>query len=364
MLIAVLAFRESSPSSPVSPAQDTVEVPLAPTISAVVNTEAEKKEDPPIRRSRGMTLAQILPMLISSVPVRASVSIPHTDTPAVRRHSLFVPSRTRATITDPSSIPTDALVQFQRARANTIALPFPTTRRSSASSDRLRQSSRLQPRAPIAFAEETSDEEEQSASIAPAAQPLTLRLPTLLEQVDIVEETHREKHWFLRGRFLLFCFSNFALCLVMGVPYVILPTYISETFVNQDYLASWTLSNVGIASALGQILLGYLHDRKVFAAWIMYTMAVIVSGASLIVLALFPSKVVVLTCAFMFGLAVSANYALQMLIVIDTISMKNMSTGFGILQFCQGVSTLIGIPLQGRRTHESNARKAQCRSSL
>jgi MFS family permease len=133
----------------------------------------------------------------------------------------------------------------------------------------------------------------------------------------------------------------------MGVPYVIIPTYISETFLNQNYLASWTLSNVGIASALGQILLGYLHDRKIFSAWIMYTFAVIISGASLVILALFRYKLTVLICAFLYGLAISANYALQVLIVIDALSMDNMANAFGILQFCQGVSTLIGIPIQG-----------------
>ena len=133
----------------------------------------------------------------------------------------------------------------------------------------------------------------------------------------------------------------------MGVPYVILPAYISETFSNQGYLASWTLSNVGIASALGQILLGYLHDQKRLPAWLMYTFSVIVSGASLIILALFRYKLIILICAFMFGFAISANYALQVLIVIDALSMDNMSEAFGILQFCQGVSTLIGIPFQG-----------------
>ena len=50
----------------------------------------------------------------------------------------------------------------------------------------------------------------------------------------------------------------------------------------------------------------------------------------------------------MYGLAISANYALQVLIVIDAISMEKMTDGFGILQFCQGVSTLIGIPIQGK----------------
>jgi MFS family permease len=192
------------------------------------------------------------------------------------------------------------------------------------------------PLAPIAATEDNSEEEEEGEkSLSPQ------------EQIEILEESLPEQHWLLNGRFLLFCFSNFALCLVMGVPYVIIPRYISETFDHQGFLASWTLSNVGIASAIGQILLGYLHDRKIFSAWLMYTFAVIISGVSLVILALFRYKTIVLICAFLYGLAISANYALQLLIIIDALSMDKMTNAFGIFQFCQGVSTLIGIPIQG-----------------
>jgi predicted MFS family arabinose efflux permease len=233
------------------------------------------------------------------------------------------------------------MTNFQRTRANTIAVPLQTMRKLDRSLERIRQPFHSPPLAPISPTEENSfEEEEEKSSSSPSLSPQ--------EQIQTLEASPVEKHWLLNSRFLLFCFSNFALCLVMGVPYVIFPTYISETFLDQNYLASWTLSNVGIASALGQILLGYLHDRKIFSAWLMYTLAVIISGVSLVILALFRYKLIVLICAFLFGFAISANYALQVLIVIDAVSMDNMANAFGILQFCQGVSTLIGIPIQGR----------------
>jgi predicted MFS family arabinose efflux permease len=232
------------------------------------------------------------------------------------------------------------MTNFQRSRAMTIAVPLPTMRKLDGSLERIRQPFRSSALAPIALTEENSDEENKSSSssLPPPPPPDPMNLP---------KESLNEIHWLFNRRFLLFCFSNFALCLVMGVPYVIIPTYISETFLDQPYLASWTLSNVGIASALGQILLGYLHDRKIFSAWLMYTFAVTLSGVSLVIIALFRYKLIVLICAFMYGLAISANYVLQVLIVIDALSMDNMANAFGILQFCQGVSTLIGIPVQG-----------------
>jgi len=344
MLISVLAFRK--PTSSVTPPlpSPTIEMTENPTVSSLtvpINEESPREEEasiehPHSRRSRGMTIAQVLPLFISSVPVRAGVTIPSIEPSSARRHSLNLRTRNRTISTDPSSLHAVTTTNFQRARANTIAVPLQTMQKLNRSLERIRQPFHSPPLAPIVATEETSEEEEKLSSLPPSQ-----------EQIEIVEESLDDKHWLLNSRFLLFCFSNFTLCLVMGVPYVIIPTYISETFLNQGYLASWTLSNVGIASAVGQILLGYLHDRKIFSAWLMYTFAVTISGVSLVIIALFRYKLIVLICAFMYGLAISANYVLQVLIVIDALSMDNMANAFGILQFCQGVSTLIGIPLQG-----------------
>ncbi|UJR38029.1 hypothetical protein I4U23_030711 [Adineta vaga] len=355
MLISVLAFRKPATSdqpSPSIPITDLSENIIDTPITIAVEDVQQREEEPIVehsssRRSRGMTIAQVLPLFTSSVPVRAGITMPSVDLSTSRRYSLGNRVRNCTISTEPSSrqATTISSRDFQRTRAKTIAVPPSTMKKFGGSFERIRQPISVRPLAPIASGEDSNDEEKHSSSASLSSLSASLSPP--LEQMELFEEPLNEKHWLLNSRFLLFCFSNFTLCLVMGVPYVILPTYISETFQNQGYLASWTLSNVGIASAVGQILLGYLHDRKIFSAWIMYTFAVIISGGSLIVLSLFRYKIVILICAFMYGLAISANYALQILILIDALSIDNMADAFGILQFCQGVSTLIGIPIQG-----------------
>jgi hypothetical protein len=339
MLISVFAFRQPTPTSspPPLPITDVIENPAVPKVNEERPQEEEASlEHPNFRRSRGMTIAQVLPLFISSVPVHPGVTIPSVEPSTTRRYSLSHRKRNCTISTDPSSTHLITTQSFQRTRANTIAVPLQTMRKLDRSLERILQPFYSPPLAPIAATEDNSEEEEEEEkSLSPQ------------EQIEILEESLPEQHWLLNGRFLLFCFSNFALCLVMGVPYVIIPRYISETFDHQGFLASWTLSNVGIASAIGQILLGYLHDRKIFSAWLMYTFAVIISGVSLVILALFRYKTIVLICAFLYGLAISANYALQLLIIIDALSMDKMTNAFGIFQFCQGVSTLIGIPIQG-----------------
>ncbi|CAF3493525.1 unnamed protein product [Adineta steineri] len=353
MLISVFAFRQPTTSARSSlPTIEINEISTNPLTTITVNNDFSREDEPSIapsqpRRSRGMTIAQVLPLFISSVPIRAGITIPSIESMTVSPHLSNTRPRNFTVCTEPLSNRTTTITDFQRTRAKTIAVPLPTVRKFDGSLERIYPSTRPLPLAPIASSEENIDEEKKSLS--PSSSLLSFSVPPVpLEQIDDqLEKSSNEKHWLLNSRFLLFCLSNFTLCLVMGVPYVIIPRYISETFRNEKYLGSWILSNVGIASAVGQILLGYLHDRKIFPAWIMYTLAVIISGISLIILPLFHYKSIILLCGFMYGLAISANYALQMLIIIDAVSIDNMSNAFGILQFCQGISTLIGIPLQG-----------------
>lgn len=350
MLISVVAFRQSPSCSTPILTLPPVETELSefsaiPAVTVTISEERSREEEKSMehsnsRRIRSSTIAQVLPHFISSVPVRTSINLQSLNSPNVRRHSLNLRPRFCTLSTERPMNKNIVIKNWKRTRSNTIAVPVQRGQQIDRSSERIQIPLRPYQLAPIASVDENSDEERMSSSSSSS-----LQTP---EQIGIIEQAPTVKHWLLNRRFILFCLSNFALCLVMGVPYVIIPRYIFETFLDQGYLASWTLSNVGIASALGQILLGYLHDRKVFSAWLMYTFAVIVSGASLVILALFQYRLVVLICAFMYGLAISANYALQVLIVIDALSIDNMANAFGVLQFCQGVSTLIGIPLQGR----------------
>ncbi|CAF3355714.1 unnamed protein product [Rotaria socialis] len=358
MLISVVAFRK--PASILPPeSRELIEFSNIPSVTPIVNEEHPRDEETPTehtqsRRSRGATFAQVLPLLIASVPVHTRVTIPSIEPHTSRRHSFYLRTHSPTITGDSLSVLVVPKKRVPRTRANTIAVPLQTKRQLDGSFEQIRQPLCPFSLAPIAAADENSEGDEKPSSplfcsspdppLPPRIQPSE---PLPPEQIEIVDESLKERHWLINSRFLLFCLSNFTLCLVMGVPYVIFPTYISETFLDHGYFSSWTLSNVGVASALGQILLGYVHDRKICSAWLMYTCAVIISGTSLVILAFFRYKIVVLVCAFMFGLAISANYALQVLIVIDALSIDNMANAFGILQFCQGVSTLIGIPIQG-----------------
>lgn len=53
-------------------------------------------------------------------------------------------------------------------------------------------------------------------------------------------------------------------------------------------------------------------------------------------------------CCTAFGFAVSATYVLPMLCMGEIIGMQKAVGGFGLLQFVQGIATLIGTPTGGK----------------
>ncbi|CAF0954362.1 unnamed protein product [Didymodactylos carnosus] len=380
MTISALAFKKPLTSS--SPEENTKKIKIPQiTISddeqtTIVLKDVDIDEVLPRRRTRGMTMANIL---LATVPIRStrgnttttmeSIQKISQQSPPEKRRSSFTADRNFMR-SKPRSYTISNEYAQQRFRSNTIAVPAIML---SSTFKRIEKFKPLQSSQKFSsviiekdheqgFHSTNSLDEETTCPIAPK-EYISNTLIAEENEEDAEEgemnELDKEKeaapviqkdNWLFNGRFLLFCLSNFLLCLVIGVPYVFLPNYIREIFDGStSYFASWALSNVGIASAIGQILLGYMHDRRLIEAWIMYTVAVILSGIALVLLALNEAryKPVVLISAFVFGLAISANYALQLLIIIDALTIDYMPKAFGSLQLCQGISTLIGIPLQG-----------------
>lgn len=220
MLISVLAFRKPPKSDQPALSKLTndltdnlIDSPITITVEDVKQREDETVvERPSSRRSRGMTIAQVLPLFTSSVPVRAGVTLPPIDLSNNRRHSLGNRIRNCTISTEPPSrqpVPISSSRDFQRTRAKTIAVPPSTLQRFGGSFERIRSPINAVPLAPIASTEESSEEEKHS-SPSSSSSSSSSSLPLPLEQMELFEEPLEERHWLFNGRFLLFCFSNFA----------------------------------------------------------------------------------------------------------------------------------------------------------
>lgn len=52
--------------------------------------------------------------------------------------------------------------------------------------------------------------------------------------------------------------------------------------------------------------------------------------------------------AAMFGLFISANYALTSVIIVDIISLEHFTNAYGLLLLSQGIANLVGPPIGGK----------------
>lgn len=83
--------------------------------------------------------------------------------------------------------------------------------------------------------------------------------------------------YFMDPRFLLFAISNFFLYTWYDVPYV----YLADYAIEMDYSetdASYLISLIGIINMVGEIILGWLGDRKHISSGMIYAICMLFCG--------------------------------------------------------------------------------------
>lgn len=147
--------------------------------------------------------------------------------------------------------------------------------------------------------------------------------------------------------YLIFALSNFILYAWYDVMYVYLYNY-AETDLKYDPSdATRFLSIIGILNTLGEVLVGWLGDQSWMNLNILYAFCMLICGGSTALVPFLSSYAALGTMAGLYGLCISANYALTSPILVNLVSLEQFSNAYGFLLLVQGVSNLIGPPFAG-----------------
>ncbi|XP_067941068.1 monocarboxylate transporter 14-like [Watersipora subatra] len=144
--------------------------------------------------------------------------------------------------------------------------------------------------------------------------------------------------------YLLFFISNFMLSYAFDLPYIYLPDYADTLGIDRP---SFLIAMIGIASTFGQILYGYLGDRKCINTLLLYGVSILLCGVSVALLPLLQSFSTLSTFSVFFGLIISASYSLETIVLVNILSLKELTKAYGLLMFGQGLASLIGPPIGG-----------------
>ncbi|XP_035781894.1 LOW QUALITY PROTEIN: uncharacterized protein LOC118461093 [Anopheles albimanus] len=152
--------------------------------------------------------------------------------------------------------------------------------------------------------------------------------------------------YFSDVHYLLFAVSNFLLYTFYDVPYVYLGDYATQLGFSSKH-SSMLISIIGILNMVGEVVLGWMGDRKSVNANYTYAICMGLCGVVTALVPLFKDLTSLSTLAGGFGLFIAANYSLTSIILVELISLERFTNAYGLLLLVQGVANLVGPPLAG-----------------
>ena len=147
--------------------------------------------------------------------------------------------------------------------------------------------------------------------------------------------------------YLIFALSNFILYAWYDVMYVYLYNYSERDLKYDPEKSAGFLSIIGILNTLGEVVIGYLGDQSWMNMNVLYAFCMVVCGGSTAFVPFLSNYYALGTMAGLYGLCISANYALTSPILVNLVSLEQFSNAYGFLLLVQGLSNLIGPPFAG-----------------
>jgi MCP family monocarboxylic acid transporter-like MFS transporter 12 len=148
---------------------------------------------------------------------------------------------------------------------------------------------------------------------------------------------------YVNKKYLVVSLSYTLLSFLITAPYNFLPSHVSINSINDKY--SLTISFIGIATVIGQLVIGFIADKYLSYNWLIYSVCLIVAGLATCILPLLKNLYLICMYSVVFGFMTSVNYVLQSNLVIEAVGIENLTYAFGCIQLSQGVTTLTGTPL-------------------
>jgi MFS family permease len=141
--------------------------------------------------------------------------------------------------------------------------------------------------------------------------------------------------------------SNIILFFWYDVPYVFTVDR-AKLFGISKKMAAIIVAVIGISHTVGNLLFGFLGDRKQVNRLYLFCWSLIMTGTVLCVVPLFTTFLHNTLLAGLFGLLSASSEALTTVIIVDILGLDKLTDAYGIIMFLQGIANLLGPPLAGK----------------
>jgi len=110
-----------------------------------------------------------------------------------------------------------------------------------------------------------------------------------------------------------------------------------------------------LSSVMIQVAIGYVGDRPSIDTLAFYNLMTSMAGLAVMLVPLVTSFPALAAASALYGLFVSANYALTTVILIELVGRARLTDAVGIVSFAQGIANLVGPPLAGIYASRTNS---------
>lgn len=147
--------------------------------------------------------------------------------------------------------------------------------------------------------------------------------------------------------FNFFCLHNMLLYMSYNNPYIYLPDKAAEHGISDDS-ASSLVAIIGISSTVGQVVMGFIGDQPRIDTILFYNVMTSVAGIITLLVPLLTSFPLLALYSALYGIFISANYALTSIILVDLLGMEQLTSAFGVVSSAGGLAVLFGPPFAGQ----------------
>ncbi|XP_067668374.1 monocarboxylate transporter 12-like [Haliotis asinina] len=147
--------------------------------------------------------------------------------------------------------------------------------------------------------------------------------------------------------FVMLAFSYLCFSISISTLYLYLPDFFYKSGASlQD--SSLVVSVSGTGSMISRILVGFAANDTSIGSAVLYNCLPSLVATLILFLPLFSlSSVRILAFGFLTGLYTGGQFVCLLPLVLDTVDVKMLASGIGIMSFSYGIGTLIGPPIAG-----------------
>ncbi|KAI8780177.1 monocarboxylate transporter 13 [Biomphalaria glabrata] len=146
--------------------------------------------------------------------------------------------------------------------------------------------------------------------------------------------------------FLIYGVSCFLCMAGFFVPFIYLPTHATDLGLDSTQ-GAFLISIIGITNTVGRVAVGFISDQSWADCLLINNVALILGGVATIFVPYYPEYYLLAIYSCIFGAAIAVFVSLRSIIMVELMGIEKLTTAFGFVIMCQGMSSFVGAPIAG-----------------